>query len=212
MVFQGKNMIQVIIVEDDRDFIYLIETRLAGECDIQVIGSYEKEITGQLPEEFFKADLVIMDLNLSGGREGKETGIRMAKKIRSQTDAKILILTGYEEPETILWAGRQTFASGYLLKKNYQGLSFMIRSILAGNAPEEIYICSALLRKLSHAERYVLMEYLGYEVVRLKRVRIMNLTLKGLKKGDYREITKQELKELERLLKDSDSRPWKERR
>ena len=55
-------------------------------------------------------------------------------------------------------------------------------------------------------------EYLGYEVVRLKRVRIMNLTLKGLKKGDYREITKQELRELERLLKDSDSRPWKERR
>ena len=164
VVFQGKNMIQVIIVEDDRDFIYLIETLLAGECDIQVIGSYEKEITGQLPEEFFKADLVIMDLNLSGGREGKETGIRMAKKIRCQTDAKFLILTGYEEPETILWAGRQTFASGYLLKKNYQGLSFMIRSILAGNAPEEIYICSALLRKLSHAERYVLMEYLGYEV------------------------------------------------
>ena len=55
-------------------------------------------------------------------------------------------------------------------------------------------------------------EYLGYEVVRLKRVRIMNLTLKGLKKGDYREITKQELRELVRLLKDSDSRPWNERR
>ena len=55
-------------------------------------------------------------------------------------------------------------------------------------------------------------EYLGYEAVRLNRVRIMNLTLKGLKKGDYREITKQELRELERLLKDSDSRPWKERR
>lgn len=55
-------------------------------------------------------------------------------------------------------------------------------------------------------------EYLGYEVVRLKRVRIMNLTLKGLEKGEYREITTRELKELERLLKDSDSRPWKEKR
>lgn len=55
-------------------------------------------------------------------------------------------------------------------------------------------------------------EYLGYEVVRLKRVRIMNLTLKGLEKGAYREITTRELKELERLLKDSDSRPWKEKR
>ena len=35
---------------------------------------------------------------------------------------------------------------------------------MSGNAPEEIYICSALIRKLSHAERYVLMEYLGYKV------------------------------------------------
>ncbi len=55
-------------------------------------------------------------------------------------------------------------------------------------------------------------EYLGYEVVRLKRIRIMNLTLNGLKTGEYREITRKELKELEELLKDSDSRPWKEKR
>ncbi|MGI6010079.1 MAG: pseudouridine synthase [Ruminococcus sp.] len=54
-------------------------------------------------------------------------------------------------------------------------------------------------------------EYLGYEVVRLKRVRIMNLTLEGLKPGAYREIRKKEREELEELLKDSDSRPWKEK-
>ncbi|MGI6012529.1 MAG: response regulator [Ruminococcus sp.] len=157
-------MIQVVIVEDDRDFIYLIRTMLERERGIEVIGSYEEELAGELPEEFFRADLVIMDLNLSSSPKGKESGIRMARKIRSRTDARILILTGYEEPETILKASQQTFASGCLLKKNYQGLPFMIRSILAGNAPEEIYICSALLRKLSHAERFVLMEYLGYEV------------------------------------------------
>ncbi|MGI6006701.1 MAG: pseudouridine synthase [Ruminococcus sp.] len=54
-------------------------------------------------------------------------------------------------------------------------------------------------------------EYLGYDVVRLKRVRIMNLKLNGLKTGEYREITKRESEELEKLLKDSDSRPWKEK-
>ncbi len=157
-------MIQVVIVEDDRDFIYLIRTLLEREKDIEVIGSCTEEICGTLPDMFSRADLVIVDLNLSNGREGQEEGIRMARKIRSTTDAKILILTGYEEPEIILQASQRAFASGYLLKKNYQGLSFMIRSIAAGSAPEEIYICSALLRKLSHAERFVLMEYLGYEV------------------------------------------------
>ena len=154
-------MIRVVIVEDDRDFIYLIETMLGKEEDIDVIGSYDKEISGELPADFLRADLVIMDLNLSNDREGKESGMRMARKIRSRTDARILILTGYEDPETILNASQKTFASGYLLKKNYQGLSYIIRSIMSGNAPEEIYICSALIRKLSHAERYVLMEYLA---------------------------------------------------
>lgn len=157
-------MIQVVIVEDDRDFIYLIEKILEKEEDIQVIGSFDEEISGKLPEVFFQADLVIMDLNLSNDKTGKESGMRMARKIRSCTGARILILTGYEDPETILNASQKTFASGYLLKKNYRGLPYMIRSIQTGNAPEEVYICFSLMRKLSHAERFVLMEYLGYDV------------------------------------------------
>lgn len=117
--FRGMTaMIRVVIVEDDRDFIYLIETMLGKEEDIDVIGSYDKEISGELPADFLRADLVIMDLNLSNDREGKESGMRMARKIRSRTDARILILTGYEDPETILNASQKTFASGYLLKKN----------------------------------------------------------------------------------------------
>lgn len=54
-------------------------------------------------------------------------------------------------------------------------------------------------------------EYLGYEVVRLKRIRIMNLKLDGLKVGAYRHITENEWHALMELLKDSDSRPWKEK-
>ena len=44
-------------------------------------------------------------------------------------------------------------------------------------------------------------EALGYQVRTLKRVRIMNLKLGSLKTGEYREITKEELRELERLLR-----------
>lgn len=39
-------------------------------------------------------------------------------------------------------------------------------------------------------------EYFGYHVVRLKRVRIMNIRLDGIKTGTYRELTKEERDEL----------------
>ena len=45
--------------------------------------------------------------------------------------------------------------------------------------------------------------YLGYEVRKLKRVRIMNILLDDLKVGEYRNFTKQEFSELNRLIKDS---------
>ena len=45
--------------------------------------------------------------------------------------------------------------------------------------------------------------YLGYEVKTLKRIRIMNIMLEELKAGEYRNFTKQEFQELNRLIKDS---------
>ena len=43
-------------------------------------------------------------------------------------------------------------------------------------------------------------ETLGYRVERLRRVRIMNIELKGIAPGHYREVTGEEYKELCRLL------------
>lgn len=48
-------------------------------------------------------------------------------------------------------------------------------------------------------------EYLGYRVVYLKRVRIMNIKLGDIKSGEYRELTPKEMAELMRLTKDSSS-------
>ena len=45
--------------------------------------------------------------------------------------------------------------------------------------------------------------HLGYEVTRLKRVRIMNIELGNLKRGKYRHFTSEELKEINRLVADS---------
>ena len=43
-------------------------------------------------------------------------------------------------------------------------------------------------------------EYLGFQVVKLKRVRVMNIRLDGLKPGEYREVTQKEKMQLYKLL------------
>ena len=50
-------------------------------------------------------------------------------------------------------------------------------------------------------------EYLGYQVLTLKRVRIMELTLDGLKEGTYREATREEWENLERGISGSSQQP-----
>lgn len=46
-------------------------------------------------------------------------------------------------------------------------------------------------------------EYLGYEVVKLKRLRIMSIKLDDLAPGKWRYFTEEEMKEIEELLVDS---------
>lgn len=46
-------------------------------------------------------------------------------------------------------------------------------------------------------------EYLGYDVINLERVRIMNISLGKLQSGKWRNLTPKELSQLNRLVKDS---------
>ncbi|MFN3341693.1 MAG: 23S rRNA pseudouridine(2604) synthase RluF [Flavobacteriales bacterium] len=48
-------------------------------------------------------------------------------------------------------------------------------------------------------------EHFGYDVIKLERVRIMNISLKGLAPGDWRELTSQEMESLMSMIKDSSS-------
>ena len=48
---------------------------------------------------------------------------------------------------------------------------------------------------------------LDYHVVKLKRVRIMNIQLGDMKRGEFRELTKEEITDLKRLLEDSTNLP-----
>lgn len=43
-------------------------------------------------------------------------------------------------------------------------------------------------------------EYLGYEVTQLKRLRIMNINLQGIKVGEWRELTEDEIDEINQMV------------
>lgn len=55
-------------------------------------------------------------------------------------------------------------------------------------------------------------EALGYKVVTLKRVRIMQIRLGDLKPGQYRPLTEQELASLDRMLEHSSNMPERDRK
>jgi 23S rRNA pseudouridine2604 synthase len=48
-------------------------------------------------------------------------------------------------------------------------------------------------------------EYFGYEVTKLERVRIMNITLKGLALGDWRDLTAEEMATIYEVIAHSSS-------
>lgn len=50
-------------------------------------------------------------------------------------------------------------------------------------------------------------EHYNYEVIKLERVRIMNISLKGIPLGEWRELNDEEMREIYRLTKDSSSAP-----
>ncbi len=54
-------------------------------------------------------------------------------------------------------------------------------------------------------------EYLGYEVVALKRTRIMNIDLGNLPTGEWRELTSNELQDLKKSISESKNVPQMER-
>lgn len=69
-----------------------------------------------------------------------------------------------------------------------------------GNYQFRIILTQGLNRQIRR-----MCSYLGSTVVKLRRVRIMNIHLGDLKPGTYRELTDQETEELYELLKDSSS-------
>ena len=142
-----REIIKIIIVEDDADFAYLIQKLLKKHKDIKVVChcSDKKEALQKVIEE--EPDIVLMDLNLG---TSSMDGVLLSRKIRVQTDM-------------ILKAAKEAFASGYIFKNQLSLLVEDIRTTAAGYTPQEYLIASSALSCLSEAERAVFEIMMGKE-------------------------------------------------
>lgn len=150
-----------MVVDDDKDFLYLIQQTLGKETDFDVCALCSRK-KGVLPTALtYSPDLVLMDLNLESTWMD---GVELARAIRIETNARIIILTSFDQPEIILDACRQAFASAYILKNQFPMLIPTIRTTYSGITPQALLICSLILEVLSPAERAVLDQILGREI------------------------------------------------
>ena len=128
--------IRIMFVEDDLDYRYLIEQALKKEADFELCACCSDGETAVHTALDIQPDIVLMDLCLNGSILN---GANAARRIRLQTDARVIILTSHEDFETVIRAGTQALAQAHL-------------------------ICSALLAPLTDAERSVLHHILGEDV------------------------------------------------
>ncbi|WP_162610507.1 response regulator [Blautia sp. An249] len=182
-------MITVYLVEDDKDFCLLIQRTIEKAEDMEFLGCTNHPETALEQVEELKPDVVLVDLCLDG--ESLE-GIETARKIRLSSDAKVLILTGYEDMNTVSEACFRSFASEYIFKKDFLYLTDRIRASATGITSSEILIFSLIVNRLTPSEKSQLYKILGKDIQLMSSPKTQanqkSQLLKRLGLSDSREI------------------------
>jgi DNA-binding NarL/FixJ family response regulator len=135
-----KDLIRVALVEDDKWVREDLAREIAGGAGFECVGAYAsgEAALAALPGD--PPDVAVLDINLPG-----LNGIECLRQLKEQCPGiRFLMLTVYEESETIFQALRAG-ASGYLLKRNGSAeLLDAIRQVSEGGSP----MSSAIARRV----------------------------------------------------------------
>ena len=124
-------MIKVAIVEDDARIRKVVTEVLATAKDCQCVGAYADGTTAVAKLPSLAPDVILMDINLPD-LSGVECVARIAPQLPA---AEIIMLTVYQDPETIFQA-LAAGAHGYLVKPVMpKKLLEAIREIRSGGVP-----------------------------------------------------------------------------
>jgi DNA-binding NarL/FixJ family response regulator len=146
-------IIKVLLVEDDNDFAYLVKDEITRDMRFIYLGHASCKASGVEMSCALKPDIVVMDLHLIGCFYD---GIEIAKEIRIKTKAKILFLTGFENPDIMYEANKRAFASGFVFKSQMNHIADTIYDAATKNTPHKLKIKESVRKVLTPAETLVL--------------------------------------------------------
>lgn len=179
---EKNDIIELIIVEDDKDVREGLKYLLSLDSQIRVINVYrnaEKMIDDL--EIIRIPNIILMDIGLP-----KMDGIEATGIIKKQyPKISILMLTIFEEEDKILRAIRAG-ADGYILK-NTKGIDLVeqIKSLYSGGSPISPIVARKILHKVQREEKEVVRK--EYNLTRREKE-----ILTGIIKGyTYREVAEE---------------------
>jgi DNA-binding NarL/FixJ family response regulator len=122
--------IRVVIVDDHAVLRAGLEQLLAGETDLEVVGTASSGEEAIEVVRELRPDVVLMDLQMPG-----MDGVRATREIVADQLADVLVLTSYSDAERIVGA-LDAGAMGYLLKDaDPDEVLTGIRSVARGESP-----------------------------------------------------------------------------
>ncbi|MDM5286596.1 response regulator transcription factor [Peribacillus castrilensis] len=151
--------IRVVLIEDDVDWIKIIETIIGNEDDMLLVAcSRTQEEAIKLSRALNQIDIFLVDINLT---EDNLDGIYTALELKRSESSKIIMLTSMSDEEVI----QQAFTAGatdYILKKDVTHIPEIIRSFYHETPPIQALIKDYVrlkseeqLKELTTAEREV---------------------------------------------------------
>ncbi len=182
--------IKVLLIDDDIDFIFLIKKIIDKENDIEFCNYAQNKYEGVEQAKEILPDIALIDLNLSNN---ELDGIEVAKQIRLYTNAKVILLTSFENPQIVIHASKKSFASGYVFKRNCQSLPNIIRETVFLHTPQNQFIRELILQDLSFAERSILNLILGNNI----NLQSSNKTIANQKTNIFKKL---ELKNMNEII------------
>jgi DNA-binding NarL/FixJ family response regulator len=145
-IMKTEEKIKVAVVEDDARIRRVLGEVFASADDCELVGSFPNGVQAISNIPSLKPDVILMDINLPDF-SGVECVIHLAPLL---PDTKIIILTAYQDTETIFRA-LAAGAHGYLVKPALPGsLLESVREIRKGGVPMSPPIARKIIDSFLH--------------------------------------------------------------
>ncbi len=143
----GLNMIDVLLVDDQRLLREGLRTLLELHADLHVVGEATDGIEAEQQVERLRPAVVLMDLRMPH-RDGVAATERVHQRFPS---THVLVLTTFDDDE-LVFRSLQAGACGYLLKDvGSDALADAVRAAAHGDSPLQPSIARKVLKRLRQA-------------------------------------------------------------